>query len=109
MNRYITLTTEWRLSAPGGFGRRTSSPTRGTLPTSSKGTCHLCPRPSSNVTQLCGTVGAVVDDFFGTAFTHSADHRNLGALPVFVRFHNGAPHRDRTGVSPKWKLRVLCQ
>src|SRR5260370_32603160 len=61
----MTLTTEWRLSAPGGFGRRTSSPTGGTLPTSSNGTCHLCPRPSSNVTQLCGTVGAVVDDFFG--------------------------------------------
>src|SRR5260370_41356962 len=96
----MTLTTEWRLSAPGGFGRRTSSPTRGTLPTSSNGTCHLCPRPSSNVTQLCGTVGAVVDDFVGTG-NPSLIQQTIGmcgALPVFVPFHNGAPRRDRTGV-----------
>src|SRR5713101_3068123 len=89
--------TEWRLSAPGGFGRRTSSPTRGTLPTSSKGTCHLCPRPSSNVTQLSGTVGAVVDDFFGTAFTHSAGHRNL---PRLCRFLSAFIMARRTGIEP---------
>ena len=28
----------------------------------------LVPATISNITQLCGTVGAVVDDFFGTAF-----------------------------------------
>src|SRR6266478_3157803 len=92
----MTLTTEWRLYAPGGFGRRTSSPTRGTLPTSSKGTCHLCPRPSSNVTQLCGTVGAVVDDFFGTDFTHSAElgiWEHCRSLSAFIMAH-------RTGIEP---------
>ena len=43
---------------------------------------------------------AVVADFFGTgSFTHSADNRNQQSVAGFVRFHNGAPHRDRTGVS----------
>src|SRR5260370_21444883 len=106
----MTLTTEWRLYAPGGFGRRTSSPTRGTLPASSNGTCHLCPRPSSNVTQLCGTVGAEVDDFFGTGtpFTHSADQRNLRSDAGFCRFQMAR----RTGIepaSPEGELRALCQ
>src|SRR5258707_6676982 len=96
----MTLTTEWRLYAPGGFGRRTSSPTRGMLPTSSNGTCHLCPRPSSNVTQLGSTVGAGVYDFFGTG-TPSLIQQTIaicGALPVMVPFYNGAPRLDRTGV-----------
>src|SRR5713101_8619153 len=70
------------------------------LPTSSNGTCHLCPRSSSNVNQSCGTVGPVGDDFFGTG-TPSLIQQTIaicGALPVFVPFHNGAPRRDRTGV-----------
>src|SRR5258707_12003132 len=107
----MTLTTEWRLYAPGGFGRRTSSPIRGTLPTSSNGTCHLCPRPSSNVTQLGSTVGAGVDDFFGTRtpFTHSADHSDLRSLTGFCPLSVMA---RRAGIEPaslEVELRVLCQ
>src|SRR5258708_9245859 len=107
----MTLTTEWRWYAPGGLGRRTSSPTGGMLPTSSNGTCHLCPRPSSNVTQLGSTVGAVVDDFFGTGTPSlvqqtNCDLRSLagfGPLSIVAR---------RAGIEPaslEVELRVLCQ
>ena len=39
--------------------------------------------------------------FFGTGppFTYSADHKNLRSLVCFCPLSNGAPHRDRTGVS----------
>jgi hypothetical protein len=108
----MTLTTEWRLYAPGGFGRRTSSPTRGTLPTSSNGTCHLCPRPSSNVTQLGSTVGAVVDDFFATGTLHSFS-RPYGSASL-AGFCPLSIMARRTGIEPaslevEVELRVLCQ
>ncbi len=37
--------------------------------------------------------------WYRNPFPDSADHRNLQNLAVFVCFHSGAPHRDRTGVS----------